>query len=418
MFRLSPRKNPNDVSEFLARVKEIRDEWSYSYDEPSGPWFRGQARSYWKLRPRFLRDYEKHSRYSAGEIEDEIREEFAVRAPILSDTKPAGEDDWEWYFLMQHYGAPTRLLDWTEGALLGLYFAVKDNPGYYDAAVWMLDPYELNRKVIRSDEVIPPSAPNVTLRHKKLVKPWLPSRFRKKPSLPLRPVAVFPTHIARRISTQRSCFTVHGSDIDGLDKFQVGRHACLFKIVIPSYCVRAIQRELEASGIDEATIFPDLDGLGRSLSSKWREDRHRLPHEGVYARLRPTRKSGGIGVFAIRKIRKDAPVFAGENEEVLWLDKGSVSPRTSHEVRKLYSDFALARDGRYGCPPNFNRLTMAWYLRQTRNGERPNLRWNSDGYSFSAVRNISPGEELTVDFNSILGQSNQRRYPMSTESRR
>jgi hypothetical protein len=106
-------------------------------------------------------------------------------------------------------------------------------------------------------------------------------------------------------------------------------------------------------------------------------------------------------VFAIRKIKKDAPVFAGENEEVLWLEKGSVSPRTSREVRKLYSDFALTKDGRYGCPPNFNRLTMAWYLRQTRKGERPNLRWNPDGYSFSAVRNINPGEELTVDFKSI-----------------
>jgi len=294
MIRSAPKNNPNDVSEFLARVNEIRDKLFDSRDDPNGPWFRGQARSYWKLCPRLFRDYEKHSRYGAGEIEDEIREEFAVRAPILSDMKPAGEDDWEWYFLMQHYGAPTRLLDWTEGSLLGLYFAVKDNPGYYDAAVWMLDPYELNWKVIRSDEVIPPSAPNVTPQHKKLVTPWLQSRFRKNPSLPPRPVAVFPTHIARRISTQRSCFTVHGSDSDGLDKFQVGRRACLVKIIIPSYRVRALQRELEACGIDEATIFPDLDGLGRSLSSKWKEDHHRLPH--CVFEVVPSENIGTLGI--------------------------------------------------------------------------------------------------------------------------
>jgi hypothetical protein len=64
------------------------------------------------------------------EIGDEIREEFIVRAPIFSDFKPAGDADWEWYFLMQHYGAATRLLDWTQGALLALYFAVNNHPGH------------------------------------------------------------------------------------------------------------------------------------------------------------------------------------------------------------------------------------------------------------------------------------------------
>jgi FRG domain len=393
-------QNPEDVSQFLAHVKQVRDKWLYPYDDPYGPWFRGQTRSYWKLQPRLFRDYGTHPTHSISEIEDEVREEFVVRAPIFSDTKPAGEDDWEWYFLMQHYGAPTRLLDWTEGALLGLYFAVKDNPGHYDAAVWMLDPYELNWRVIRKEEVIPPSAPNLTKSYKRLVRPWLPSRFLKHPNLPPRPVAVFPTHITRRISTQRSCFTIQGRDPDGLIKFQEGQRPCLVKIVIPSFRVRAVQRELEACGIDEATIFPDMDGLGRSLSSKWREDRHRLPHEGVYVRLRPNgRGSDSIGVFAIRKIKKDAPVFTGENEEVLWLEKDTIPPRVSREIRRLYNEFALTKDGRYGCPPNFNRLTPAWYLRQAKVGENPNLRWSTDGYAFFALRDIHPGEELTVNFN-------------------
>jgi len=46
-------------------------------------------------------------------IEDEIREEFVVRAPALSQIRPAEQSDWDWYFLMQHFGAPTRLLDWS-----------------------------------------------------------------------------------------------------------------------------------------------------------------------------------------------------------------------------------------------------------------------------------------------------------------
>ena len=51
--------------------------------------------------------------------------------------------------MMQHYGAPTRLLDWTESPLLALYFALKQNYGYYDAAIWMLNPSALTKKRLK-----------------------------------------------------------------------------------------------------------------------------------------------------------------------------------------------------------------------------------------------------------------------------
>ena len=42
-----------------------------------------------------------------------------------------------WLELAQHYGVPTRLLDWTENALIALYFACESNKNC-DAVVWML----------------------------------------------------------------------------------------------------------------------------------------------------------------------------------------------------------------------------------------------------------------------------------------
>ena len=393
------KDNPQNVSEFLVRVSELRDILGFAKDDPWGPWFRGQQRHYWPLWPKLYRDYDGYAKVKRDHIEDEIREEFIVRAPILSDTKPAGNDDWEWYFLMQHFGTPTRLLDWTEGALLGLYFAVKDNPGFYDAAVWVLDPFELNRRAIRREEVIPPSATGVLPGDKRLVDPWLPARFKNMAGLPKRPIAVYPTHIARRISTQRSCFTVHGTDAMGLDKLQGKKNGCLVKIIIPSFEVQAIRRELEASGIDEVTIFPDLAGLSRALSLKWKSDEHQQPHEGVYTRLRPSGiHKGGVGVFAIQKIEKRSPLFEGDNDEMLWVEE-ALLPKGPKEIRRLYADFPVINGGRYGCPPTFNRLTVAWYLNEPKKGDRPNVGC-TDSYDFYALRNIKPGEELTVDYST------------------
>src|SRR5271166_2022212 len=141
--------------------------------------------------------------------EDEIREEFATRAPALSRFEAIPAGDWDFYLLMQHYGAPTRLLDWTESPTIALYFALRDNRGYYDSAVWMLDPYKLNERVVKNEEVVSPGAIGVSRADLKRVLPWLPGRWTRK-AIPDYPLAIFPTHIARRISSQKSCFTIHG----------------------------------------------------------------------------------------------------------------------------------------------------------------------------------------------------------------
>ena len=121
------------LTEFLRIVGKTRDEWNFARDDVGGPWFRGQQRKHWPLVPNIVR-------IGCGnrESEDEIREEFAIRAPALSRFETLPTNDWDLYFLMQHYGAPTRLLDWTDSPVIALYFAVRDNPGYYDSAVWML----------------------------------------------------------------------------------------------------------------------------------------------------------------------------------------------------------------------------------------------------------------------------------------
>jgi len=79
---------------------------------------------------------------------------------------------------MQHSGAPTGLLDWTEAALIALYFAVRDKKDETDAAVWVLEPWLLNGCVLAIPEVIPPGAEAGLFKSDAdRYKPWLPDRY-------------------------------------------------------------------------------------------------------------------------------------------------------------------------------------------------------------------------------------------------
>jgi hypothetical protein len=333
------------------------------------------------------------------EIETEIREEFAVRGGLLSEFKPIGDDaGWDWYFLMQHFGAPTRLLDWTEGSLIGLYFAVKDNPGYYDAAVWVLDPYELNKfkPIVGKNNVYAPNSCVTPKDHKKTLKRWLPELNQTIHNLPPRTIAIYPAQTHQRMSAQRSCFTIHGRDLKGLQRYAGGNNKILKKIIIPSHCIIKIKEELGRCGIDEVTIYPDLEGLGKCVSKRWKLPPDYFPHQDVYTRLRPSLvDKGGVGVFAIKPIKKDTKLFKHDSDEMYWVNRHLLT-KEQEEIRKLYDDFAVYKANRdqYGSPTNFNRLTISWYIN---NSKHPNVRCDKN-YDFVTLKNIKKGDELTVDY--------------------
>lgn len=251
-----------NISECVALATELKQAW-FPHEPTWGPWFRGQGNVAWKLAPKLYRV--KPPKRGLRIIEDEIRQEFIMRAPGSADT--GSLNSWEWYFMMQHFGAPTRLLDWTEGALIALYFAVRDSKGDDDAAIWILDPWWLNKRVVNEREVIPPGAEiGISTPDSDRYRPWLPDRY-STDKLPTLPVAVYPTHSARRISTQRSCFTIHGSGEDTLETLAGERDAHIAKVTVPHTEIPTIKEQLAVAGVDEVTIFPDLDGLGRYLSA-------------------------------------------------------------------------------------------------------------------------------------------------------
>ncbi len=192
--------------------------------------------------------------------ETTLLSEFKFRAPLYLPSPPP-QTDWEWLFIMQHYGLPTRLLDWTESSLIALYFAVRDNAGQSDAVVWVLNPWWLNKQTLGEYEI--PHAGEAR------VNDWAPPVDASTSVRGVLPVAIKPLQASPRIRSQKGFFTIHGTDRAGLDRIARSPKASagLRRLKIPRTRIADIKRELSMAGITETTIFPELDGLCREIKA-------------------------------------------------------------------------------------------------------------------------------------------------------
>jgi hypothetical protein len=251
------------IADFLGRVSKVHQRW-LSGDRFWQPWFRGQGDITWTLQPRLYRINRETEQLLTEE--EELRSQFQRRGLQLIAGERLPQNEFEWYFLMQHHGVHTRLLDWTDGALTALYFAVEPLAGRetqkHDAVVWMLDPAWLNSKTFKKRD----EAEGVALPDWELSKEYLPEIFEDLDLRRTLPIAIDPTHISRRVAVQRSRFVIFGNKKDGL--MEVARTTSnhrLIRLAVAYSAIRPIQKELETCGITRATVFPDLDGLSREL---------------------------------------------------------------------------------------------------------------------------------------------------------
>src|SRR5580700_10318830 len=136
------------LSEFIEKVRDDRESWGTKPFKEL--WFRGENKKHPSdLRPKLYRPRENKALKSMPdilEIENRLYEAFQHCGVQLCDQRIEGEEwDWDWYFLMQHHGAPTRILDWSDGALNGLHFALRNAEllPTDNAEVYVLQPYLL-----------------------------------------------------------------------------------------------------------------------------------------------------------------------------------------------------------------------------------------------------------------------------------
>ncbi|WP_429180021.1 FRG domain-containing protein [Aeromonas salmonicida] len=283
----------NTLSEYISVTSRIAR-------ENESMWFRGVSSAAHRLVPSVLRDTIQLTDGRGGEVRpdqplnsggglvtglspEEMFNDFKIKAVPFLEQEP--KNDFEWMFLMQHYGVPTRLLDWTTNALIALYFAIESEPSnqevYEDeytpiedylaspagefsehaAAVFALSPIKFNELASDVNSVIPIS--------------WEWERWSSyidpmnKPAglNNILPIAISPSHIDNRIRAQSGYFTLHGSNIWPIDYYDAVRRI-LTKIMIPYKVIPGMVRDLEAVGITDSLVFPDLSGLAKQVRRK------------------------------------------------------------------------------------------------------------------------------------------------------
>jgi hypothetical protein len=125
---------------------ESWDEFRRWSKELEGWGFRGQRNASWSLQTSLERElrlehwYRNNGGHYYLDREANGRElllRFQEQAPRYTHDLPAANDVASWLGLMQHYGAPTRLLDWTDSPYVALYFAIEEPDDV--AAIWAID---------------------------------------------------------------------------------------------------------------------------------------------------------------------------------------------------------------------------------------------------------------------------------------
>ena len=244
------------IEEFIAAVLKDSSAW-----DPNQPkWFRGEPKSNTTLVPTLYRE-------GLAPHENALLQTFRARGSGYHDVVPSREHTDQWLFLARHAGLPTRLLDWSEAALIGLFFALKED----SPVIWMLNPLELNALSYgRLDREFPlvwhdPDPIKHRLRNpafENLRGAW----ENDKPGVPL-PIAIHPTYVHPRLRSQRSCFTIHGKRKSGLDTL-VSR-SILRRYVVDPASRQSMINELALLGITDSVVFPDLDGLAAELKERF-----------------------------------------------------------------------------------------------------------------------------------------------------
>lgn len=223
--------------------------------------FRGQRDAEWCLESSLTRRMKQFVPTSEwADREDRAIRVFKRKAHYFLNDTSALNDDFRCLALMQHHGAPTRLLDFTKSPYVASYFALQSCTT--PAAV-----YAVNTPALWHGAT-PPGAPELD---REAIDPRSENGLKKYYLSNQYPVVWpgEPWSMDRRIVAQAGTFMIPGKideSVEDLLNAYVYEDDLIVKIILDPSIRKEAMEALYRMNITSATLFPDLDGLARSIS--------------------------------------------------------------------------------------------------------------------------------------------------------
>ena len=255
---------PKTFADIVGIIEDLRD-------DGQGPlWYRGIGDVAHDLTPSLYRHRGTKTPADYYKLESRLMTRFRQRSIPFHDRDLS--DDWNAMFFMQHYGVPTRLLDWSESPFIALHFAMmgcpskrlRDGTTQYTKqnALWILRPHEWNKHALshigHSGEILTPKDEGIN-GHSTTVD------FK---DMAVSPIAVYGAHNSPRIVAQRGAFTVFGQKAKSMEMIveeETFPTGCLTKLLIEPRYVDGIKNSVLNHGVTESVVYPDLSGLALEI---------------------------------------------------------------------------------------------------------------------------------------------------------
>lgn len=264
--------------------------------------FRGQGNSEWPLKTSLARMVENHhpnfiEKMMPATYEQRMMDEFQWKYPSYEKGHiPKKDEAIEWQSLMQHYGSPTRMLDFSYSMYVALFMAI-DGSFHHKSAIWALNKHIINEKLIRkyctenNTNVVPGDVGEKYIYDEATTA--INRRFYAIKDTVEYYLYVTRPHLSNeRINRQQGLFVIPSSIEMGFedilkeyyDSNQYGemkfkdvvslsnahsygqQTVSVMKIEMPKTLKYGISTLLRQMNITSETMYPGLDGLARSMS--------------------------------------------------------------------------------------------------------------------------------------------------------
>jgi hypothetical protein len=246
--------------------------------------FRGQQDTRWDLKPSLERsacDRVGLAPAAMPNIEAYLMTRFQRNLHRFQVRVPASDDHLEWLALMQHHGAPTRLLDWTYSCYIALFFALELAPLDTTCAIWAIDQVWLFNRLARHRDrgVREAFGIDPELRDPRAARTLLTTKVTSVAPL-------VPYHLNERLAVQQGVFLVPlNPEVSFMDNLQavarppeLRKHVLKLEIPVIRKAQYQMLVSLDRLNVHRLSLFPGIDGFAQSMQISplwWHPDSHR-----------------------------------------------------------------------------------------------------------------------------------------------